>query len=352
MGWLSSGWDQVFNSPVVNPLGIGTGGMGNQNWGSIGMNAPFGSGGGGGGGTPAPTGNLPLLSQTPGYQAAQDQALSRAPSPWTNLAKRQQDQLKTESIDNANATNASSVAGADSNLAATGGLSSGARERIAEGGNKSLMGLIQNANQTNLNNNMSIDTTGAQQKQSALNSFNALTGQDIANQDAAYGATNTANAIANTKTSSCFITTAMCDHFGYADDCREMQAMRNFRDNYVAKNPEIKHQVAEYYRLAKKWDADLRQIKDPAFWSYIRGQIGLAVILTDGKHGFAPDYNNNKKADRGWQAYLIYKNMVHHVGWEIKKRRFRAALSALPCAVLNLLKKLHKSEQILEVKNG
>jgi hypothetical protein len=45
----------------------------------------------------------------------------------------------------------------------------------------------------------------------------------------------------------CFITTAVCDSFGKGDDCRELTAFRDFRDNWLAKQPDGQSLIAEYY---------------------------------------------------------------------------------------------------------
>lgn len=48
----------------------------------------------------------------------------------------------------------------------------------------------------------------------------------------------------------CFITTAVCGSLGKADDCAELTAFRNFRDNWLAYQPDGRELVDEYYRVA------------------------------------------------------------------------------------------------------
>jgi hypothetical protein len=48
----------------------------------------------------------------------------------------------------------------------------------------------------------------------------------------------------------CFITTAVCGSFGKSDDCRELTAFRDFRDNWLAKQPDGQALINEYYRIA------------------------------------------------------------------------------------------------------
>jgi tetratricopeptide (TPR) repeat protein len=50
--------------------------------------------------------------------------------------------------------------------------------------------------------------------------------------------------------SGCFITTAVCGSFSKPDDCRELTVFRNFRDDWLAKQPDGKEAVTHYYRIA------------------------------------------------------------------------------------------------------
>ena len=52
--------------------------------------------------------------------------------------------------------------------------------------------------------------------------------------------------------SLCFITTAVCDSFGKADDCYELTAFRNFRDKWLVNQTDGKNLIAEYYNIAPK----------------------------------------------------------------------------------------------------
>lgn len=47
--------------------------------------------------------------------------------------------------------------------------------------------------------------------------------------------------------SGCFITTAVCDFYGKADDCYELMTLRGFRDDWLAMQPDGKALVKEYY---------------------------------------------------------------------------------------------------------
>lgn len=48
----------------------------------------------------------------------------------------------------------------------------------------------------------------------------------------------------------CFITTAVCDNLNKADDCYELETLRDYRDNYLLDSSEGKELVEEYYDIA------------------------------------------------------------------------------------------------------
>lgn len=48
----------------------------------------------------------------------------------------------------------------------------------------------------------------------------------------------------------CFITTAVCRAEGKPDNCRELTALRSFRDGYMASTAEGRALIAEYYEIA------------------------------------------------------------------------------------------------------
>lgn len=50
--------------------------------------------------------------------------------------------------------------------------------------------------------------------------------------------------------SSCYITSACTEARGLPDDCYELTILRNFRDNWLAKEPDGKAAIDEYYRIA------------------------------------------------------------------------------------------------------
>ena len=52
------------------------------------------------------------------------------------------------------------------------------------------------------------------------------------------------------KRPGCFITTAVCDTFNKPDDCYELTAFRNFRDNWLAKQEDGASLIKKYYATA------------------------------------------------------------------------------------------------------
>lgn len=55
----------------------------------------------------------------------------------------------------------------------------------------------------------------------------------------------------NSSTGSlCFITTAVCEFFGKNDDCEELMLLREFRDDWLRKQPDGARLIADYYNSA------------------------------------------------------------------------------------------------------
>ena len=68
--------------------------------------------------------------------------------------------------------------------------------------------------------------------------------RDIQNRE------STGNNSNNNSGGGCFITTAVCDSFGKADDCYELTTFRNFRDNWLINQSDGKALIDEYYSIA------------------------------------------------------------------------------------------------------
>ena len=81
--------------------------------------------------------------------------------------------------------------------------------------------------------------------------------------------------------SSCFLTTAVCEYLGKADDCEELTTLRAYRDNWLAKQPGGRELIEEYYRIAPgivramKESARYGEICEELLARYIRPCLAL-----------------------------------------------------------------------------
>lgn len=82
-----------------------------------------------------------------GLNQLRSDALNKGPSALTQLSLYQQALQDAALRQKGMAQNASQTAGAEDNLAASGGMSSGARERVQEQGQKNYMSMAQNVDQ-------------------------------------------------------------------------------------------------------------------------------------------------------------------------------------------------------------
>lgn len=60
----------------------------------------------------------------------------------------------------------------------------------------------------------------------------------------------------------CYITTAVCDTFGKADNCYELMLLRDYRDGYLASLPEGDAMIREYYDVAPTIVKHINQSED------------------------------------------------------------------------------------------
>lgn len=90
---------------------------------------------------------------------------------------------------------------------------------------------------------------------------------------------------------SCFLTTAIVEKRGEADDGVTLTKLRNFRDTYLKQYPE---EITKYYDIAPKIVSAIPS--NSSSWDWVGKQIDKSVYHIDRKE--------NK------QAYLTYKNMV------------------------------------------
>ena len=85
----------------------------------------------------------------------------------------------------------------------------------------------------------------------------------------------------------CFLTTAVCEYLGKADDCTELTTLRAYRDNWLANEPGGKELIEEYYRIAPgivramKSSADYGELCEELLTRYIRPCLAL---IAEGKN--------------------------------------------------------------------
>lgn len=100
-------------------------------------------------------GNLDAINtkmDTSGLDAFKHEAMRSGPSSWATQANTQQDLLQKNALNSGAKSAAGQNAQAENALAMRGGLTSGAQERIATEGNKNMLSMAQNAtNQSNQN---------------------------------------------------------------------------------------------------------------------------------------------------------------------------------------------------------
>lgn len=171
-------------------------------------------------------------------------------------------------IDAASAQAGAGTRQAIGTLAARGGVGSGARERIASQGALGLMGAKQGAYREAAGRGLDILGQEEQMRRGAIDKFATAEGQaaqynlgnllaeNQAKRDFTlekWGAEKQAEATRKSGGGGgggCFITTAACEHMGFADDSAFLNTFRKFRDEHMGgKNSE---ELKEYYEIAPK----------------------------------------------------------------------------------------------------
>jgi hypothetical protein len=97
----------------------------------------------------------------------------------------------------------------------------------------------------------------------------------------------------------CFITTAVCDYYGFPDDCVELNTLRHFRDTYMRSTPEMQAKISQYYKEAPRIVAVLARLS-----SDMREQIYTEMYETYIVPALAA-INSDKPA----VAYSIYSSL-------------------------------------------
>jgi hypothetical protein len=97
----------------------------------------------------------------------------------------------------------------------------------------------------------------------------------------------------------CYITTAICEGMGKADDCEELTKLRAFRDSYMLTDPKRAKLVHAYYNLAPGIVECLDSLPDEGKTAYAflrENYLYPAIALID--------------AGKNEDAMLMYENMV------------------------------------------
>lgn len=103
-----------------------------------------------------------------GLNAFQGQALSQGPTQWAQQAAQNQNYLAMQAKSQGAQTVAGQGAAARASLASRGGLSSGAAERVAQGGANNYLAMTQGVNNQNSQNLMQIGMNDQQNKLSMM----------------------------------------------------------------------------------------------------------------------------------------------------------------------------------------
>jgi len=70
------------------------------------------------------------------------------------------------------------------------------------------------------------------------------------NPDKYYEEDKSGNSNSSSNSDGCYLTTACVEAKGLADDCMELETLRDFRDTYIKNMPGGKSEVAQYYKIA------------------------------------------------------------------------------------------------------
>lgn len=173
MGWFEDGMDWVVPTRMLDDEG---GNTPLQDWFGIG-----GDGGGGGGpGMPQPPKNgFQSVQSSDAFQKMKQSAFNKSMNPWAMLAIARQKKAMEDNIEKGSKRVAGQTAQAEGNLAMRGGLSSGARERIAEEGQKNFLDMTQDLNRQGSLNELQIGIADAENKMKQQGQVTGLEAEDV-----------------------------------------------------------------------------------------------------------------------------------------------------------------------------
>lgn len=111
-----------------------------------------------------------------GLEAIRKRALTEGPSDWEKLALQKQKLEEGTALDNAAAQSRSGLSSSYSDMARRGGLSTGARERLARAGSRDLLQQRQQTARTGMGQRLDISTAGENQR---LDLLKQLPGMEV-----------------------------------------------------------------------------------------------------------------------------------------------------------------------------
>ena len=115
-----------------------------------------------------------------------------------------------------------------------------------------------------------------------IQNINSLSSQGITQigQNTASSNQASVQSSSNSGGSWCFITTAICESEGKADDCRELMILRKFRDEFMITDSERKKLVEEYYIIAPIIVRQIKRMKNSnKMFEMLRDEFILPCIM-------------------------------------------------------------------------
>lgn len=124
-------------------------------------------------GTQSDVANLQQISPqySQGFNALRSQALNQGPSTWLNMSQMQNQMKMEDALNKGHQSVAAATAGGENALAAGGGLSSGARERLQEQGGVNTMNMDQGVQRTGMEQNLGLESQDQSNRVSQLNNL-------------------------------------------------------------------------------------------------------------------------------------------------------------------------------------
>ena len=100
-------------------------------------------------------------------------------------------------------------------------------------------------------------------------------------------------------TEGCYLTSACTAARGLPDECEELQTLRSFRDEYLAKQPEGKDEIEQYYAVAPAIVASINKRTDAsAIWNRVYEELIVPCVRMI--HA-----NQNEQAHQLYKTYSL-----------------------------------------------